>query len=114
VTNHTSAQLFAEYISTVFIPYIEELRSLKKCNGTEAILLMGNCSVHTKLETLQRLTENQVKVVTFPLHATHIFQAHDLSLFGIFNKQMNYKLPFEDNETPAGFVKHIFHNLKQI
>jgi hypothetical protein len=40
---YMNAQLFAECISRLFIPYIEELCSLEKFAGTEAVLLMENC-----------------------------------------------------------------------
>jgi hypothetical protein len=53
-----NAQLFAEHISTVFIPYIEEPCSLKEFVGREAVLLMDNCKVHTKPETLQVLADH--------------------------------------------------------
>jgi hypothetical protein len=97
----------------VFIPYIEEPCSLKEFVGREAVLLMDNCAIHTKSETLQVLAEHQVKVITFPRHAAHIFQALDFSLFGVFKKIRNSQLPFQNDETTIGFIKHIFHNLKQ-
>jgi hypothetical protein len=110
---HMNAQLFAEYISIVFIPYVEELRSLEEFAGREVVLLMDNCSVHRKLETLQVLAEHRVKVIPFPPQAMRMFQALDLSLFGIFKKKMNYQLPVRNDKTTVGFIKRIFHNLKQ-
>jgi hypothetical protein len=74
---------------------------------------MDNCSIHTKLETLQVLGKHRVKVITFPAHTTYIFQELDLSLFGVFKQKMNYQLPFQNDEATVGFIKHIFHNLKQ-
>jgi hypothetical protein len=52
-------------------------------------------------------------VITFPPHATHIFQALHLSLVGVFKKIRNSQLPFQNDETTVGFIKRIFHNLKQ-
>jgi hypothetical protein len=108
-----NAQLFAEYISIVFIPYVEELRSLEEFAGREVVLLMDNCSVHTKPETLQVLAEHRVKMIAFPPHAMHIFQALDFSLFGILKKKMNCQLPSQNGETAVGLIKRIFHNLNQ-
>jgi hypothetical protein len=74
---------------------------------------MDNCSIYTKPEILQVLAEDRVKVITFPPRAMHIFQALDLSLFGVFKKKINYQLPFQNDETTVGFIKRVFHNLKQ-
>jgi hypothetical protein len=74
---------------------------------------MDNCSIHVQAEILQMLAGHRVKVITFPPHTTHIFQYLDLNLFGNFKKKMNYKLPVESNHHTAGFIKRIFHLMKQ-
>jgi hypothetical protein len=53
-----NAQLFAEYISTVFILDIKELPSLEEFAGKEAVLLIDDCPVRTKPETLHALAEH--------------------------------------------------------
>jgi hypothetical protein len=109
-----SSQLFAEYISTVLLPYVDELQSNEECADKEAVPLMYNCSVHVQGDTLQMLADHRVKVLKFPPHTTHTFQSLDLSLFGNFKKRMNYRLPLETDETTTGFIKRIFHMMKQI
>jgi hypothetical protein len=52
-------------------------------------------------------------VITVPPYTTHIFQCLDLSLFGNLQKKMNYKPPLESDEHTAGFIKRIFHLMKQ-
>jgi hypothetical protein len=110
---YVNSDLFHEYISTVLLPYIDELRTNDEFTDKEAVLLMDNCSVHVRSDILQILADHHVKVITFPPHTTHIFQSLDLSLFGTFKKKMNYKLPLESDETAAGFIKRIFHTMKQ-
>jgi hypothetical protein len=82
-----SSQLFAEYISTVLFPYVDELRSNEEFADQEGLILMDNCSVHVQGDTLQMLADHGVKVLTFPPHTTHIFQSPDLSLFGNFRRE---------------------------
>jgi hypothetical protein len=82
-----SSEWFAEYISTVLLPCIEELRSNCEFADREAVLLMDNCSVHTRAESLQEPADYRVTVITFPPHTTHIFQSVDLSLFGVFQNK---------------------------
>jgi hypothetical protein len=106
-----NSQLFAEYISMVLLPYIDELRSNGEFANKEVVLLIDNCSIHVQAETLQTLAGHRVKVITFPSHTTHIFQCLDLSLFGHF--KVNDKLLLEGDEHTAGFIKRIFHLIKQ-
>jgi hypothetical protein len=102
-----NVQLFAEYISTVFIPSVEELRSLEELASREAVLLMDTCSIHANPETLQVLAEHRANVITFPPHTTHIFQAFDLSLFSVFKKRIpNFR--FRTMKQPLGSSNIIF------
>jgi hypothetical protein len=108
-----SSQLSSEYICTVLFPYVDELRSSEESADKEAVLLIDNCSVHVQGDTLQMLADHRIKVLTLPLHITHIFQSLHSSLFGNFKKRMNYRLPVETDKTTAGFIKQIFHMMKQ-
>lgn len=110
---YMNAELFHEYISTVLLPYILELRSNQEFAHKGAVLLMDNCSIHVKVAILQKLADHDVKVITFPPHTSHIFQSLDLSLFGNFKKKMNYTLPMETDEKAAEFIQRIFHLMKQ-
>jgi hypothetical protein len=74
---------------------------------------MDNCSIRVHVEALQTLADHRVKVTTFPPQTIHIFQCLDLSLFGSFKKKTNDKLPLESDEHTAGFIKRIFHLMKQ-
>jgi hypothetical protein len=46
-------------------------------------------------------------------HATHILQELDVSLFGVLKRREQYVLPFEDNQTTAGFLLRIYPTFKQ-
>jgi hypothetical protein len=108
-----SLQLFAEYISIVLLPYVDKLRSNEEFGNKEAVVLMDNCSIHVQGDTLQMLADHQVKVLTLPPHTIHIFQSLDLSLFENFKQRMNSRLPLQTDETTAGFIKQIFHMMKE-
>jgi hypothetical protein len=53
---------------------------------------MDNCSCHTRPEVVKILREYDVKMITFLPHMTQIFQALDLSLFGVFKRKLQYEL----------------------
>jgi hypothetical protein len=83
-----TATLFQQHITSVLIPLIERLRTNSEFTSKLAILLMDNCSIHTRPEVLATLRNHNVKVITFPPHTTEIFQTLDLYLFGIFKRKM--------------------------
>jgi hypothetical protein len=110
---YTNSQLFREYISTVLLSYIDEMRTNNELADNEAALLRDNCCIHLQAETRQMLAGHQVKVITFPPHTSHIFQSLDLSGFGNVKNKMNDRLPLDSDDTTAGFIKRIFHTMKQ-
>jgi hypothetical protein len=115
VTKQATHELatFIESISKVLLPYFDELRSNEEFTDKEAVLLMGNCSIHVQPEGLQMIADHQVKVIAFPPHTTQILQSLDLSLSGNFKKKMNDTLPLDSDETTAGFITRTFHMVKQ-
>jgi hypothetical protein len=84
---YMNAELFRQYVTTVLIPFINRLRSNEQLVGKPAILLMDNCSIHTKSEIIKILRQHDVKAVTFRPHTTQVFQALDLSLFWVLTKK---------------------------
>jgi hypothetical protein len=70
---YISSQRFAEYISKVLLPYIDELRSSEEFPDKGAVLLMDNCSIFVQPETLQMITRSSSESYSFP-------SAHDLEL----------------------------------
>jgi hypothetical protein len=52
-------------------------------------------------------------MISFPLHATQIFQTLDLCLFGVFKRKMQYKLPFPNDNLTVNFIRNTFRALKQ-
>jgi hypothetical protein len=45
---YMSSQLFAEYTSTVLLPYVDELQSNEEFANKKAVLPMGHCSVRVQ------------------------------------------------------------------
>jgi hypothetical protein len=54
-----------------------------------AVLLMDNCRVHLGANTIILLIENNVKVITRPLHRSGIFQMLNLVFFSVSNALKN-------------------------
>jgi hypothetical protein len=76
---------------------------------------MYHCSVHTKTEILATLREYDVKIIIFPPHMTQVFQTLDLGLSGLFERKMQYKLPFvNDGLTVRLFKTRFTHRSKHL
>jgi hypothetical protein len=110
---YITATLFRQYVTSVLIPFIERPRTNPEFAGKPVILLLDNCSIHTRSEVLATLREHNVKVITFPPHTTQIFQTLDLCLFVVFKRKMQYKLPFTNDNLTGNFIQSTFHALKQ-
>jgi hypothetical protein len=108
-----TAALFQQYVTTALIPFIHRVRTNDQLAGKPAILFMDNCSIHTRREVLQMLREHDVKVMTLPPHTTQVFQALDLSLFGILKRKLRYKLLLGNDDRVVKFFPKAFHSLKQ-
>jgi hypothetical protein len=109
-----NAEIFSEDIRTVFIPNLNELRSLEQFARAEAVLLIDNCPSHVAEVLLDLLLEAGVRVITWPPHTTQIFYELDMSLFGVLKRREQYKLPFDDDQGTAIFLLWIYRAFKQI
>jgi hypothetical protein len=78
---YVNRKLFLDYMNSIFIPYLNELRQSEKFAECEVVLLMDNCSHHMGDAVIAILTREHVRVITFAPHTTHIFQVLELVLF---------------------------------
>lgn len=80
--------LFYEYITNVFIPYIENVRVIQNLNEETAVLMMDSASCHCSERIMKICGQNNVIVLVYPSHTSNIFQALDLSFFGILKRNI--------------------------
>ena len=73
--------LFYEYVTSVFIPYVNLQRHKDEYRNAWAVLLMDSVRAHVSNRILQVLGENQIIALTFPSHTSNLFQALDLGIF---------------------------------
>jgi uncharacterized heparinase superfamily protein len=57
----------------VFLPNLNELRSLEESADENAVLLMDNCSSHVGEEILGLLWDARVRIITWAAHTIRIF-----------------------------------------
>jgi hypothetical protein len=97
----------------VFMPNVNELRSLEQLANEDAVFLMDNYPTHVGEEVSTILCNAQVRIITWPPHTTHIFQELDLCLFGVLKRRGQYLLPFDDDQMMAGFFFKIYRTFRQ-
>jgi hypothetical protein len=110
---YINAEIFLDYIRTVFFPNLAELRTLDGFTKETGVLLMDNCPSHVSDNIIGLLTEARVRVITFAPHTTQIFQVLDVTLFGVLIRGLGYKLPFEDEKETVRFIMKVYHDFKQ-
>jgi hypothetical protein len=79
-------KLFFEYLTSIFIPYVDAIRSRAGPETETVILLMDFTLSHRSNRILQTLGEKNVVAITFPVYTTNPFQALDLVFFGALKK----------------------------
>jgi hypothetical protein len=98
-SSYVNADIFYDYIRDVFIPHVENCWVIRDRQGSPAVLLMDNCSVHLRSDIIEVLSAHNVKAITFPLHTSGIFQMLDHVLFGMLKtskrlQQKDFQLHF--------------------
>jgi hypothetical protein len=59
-------------------------------------------------------TEVKVRVITFALHTTQIFQALDLTLFGVLKRLPRYEPTLEDDTEMVNFIRSLCNDFRQM
>jgi hypothetical protein len=111
---YVNADLFENYVRTVFLPQLAITYIMQNVRNEEAVLLMDNCSPHLSPVVINLLSEARVRIVTFAPHTTQIFQALDLGLFGVLKRCGQYQLPFGVDAGSARFIKFIYRDFRSI
>jgi hypothetical protein len=73
---------------------------------------MDNCPSHVPDDIISLLTEARVRVITFAPRTTQIFQVLDVTFFGVLERRLGYKLPFEDEKETVEFMMKVYHDFK--
>jgi hypothetical protein len=110
---YTHAECFLEYIRTVFLPNLNELRTLEEFADEDAVLLMDNCPSRVGEEIPSLLRAARVRTIIWTSHTTHIFQQLDIDLFGVLKRKEQYALPFGNDQRTIHSLLNIYRTFKQ-
>jgi hypothetical protein len=110
---YVSRKLFLEYINTIFVPYLNELRESEEFEACEAVLLMDNCSSQASDDVVAVLTSVQMRIITFTPHTTQVFQMLDVILFDALKKHATGLKSLDEEQPAAAFLLKAYHEFKQ-
>jgi hypothetical protein len=80
---YSNTELFIDYINTVFLSNITELRNVEEFHDKDVVLLIDNCLSHVTDMILSLFRDIRVHVIIGSPHMTQIFQKLDISLFEV-------------------------------
>jgi hypothetical protein len=110
---YVSCKLFLEYIKTIFVTYLNELRESEEFEACEAVFLMDNCLPHASDDIVTILNSVQVRIIIFATHTTQIFQMLDVVLFGALKKHATGPEALDEEQSAAAFLLKVYHDFKQ-
>jgi tRNA(Ser,Leu) C12 N-acetylase TAN1 len=101
-------ELFYEYISNVFIPYVLVVRNRPGFQNEMPVLLMDSAVPQTSDRVRKLSRENNILAITFPAHTTNLFQALDLVFFEVVKRLKASSVgEFDDDSIKAHITKLI-------
>jgi hypothetical protein len=95
-TSYVTRDIFKEYLTSAFLPYVASTRASLNLHEFPAVLLCDNCSSHIDGEIMLLLASHNVRLLTFPPHTSNLFQPLDLVTFAILKREkreIQVKLP---------------------
>ena len=107
-TGYITSSIFEEWIEHFFVTFVNDTRNSLNLQNEEAVLFLDGCSSHTSGKVKQILAANKIKMITFPPHASHIFQMLDLVTFGVLkHAKYTIKTPFKNNSQAHNIHKYL-------
>jgi hypothetical protein len=110
---YASCKLFLEYINTIFVPCLNELKEFQEFEACEAVLLMDNCSAHVSLDAVAILARVPVRIIKFASDTTHIFQVRDVARVSALNKHATGLETLDEEQSAASFLLKVHHDFTQ-
>jgi hypothetical protein len=85
--SYLTRPIFTEYVTSVILPYFAATRESLHLQDFTGVLLCDNYNSHINESIKQLLTNNNIRLVTFPSHISHLFQPLDLVILAAFKRE---------------------------
>jgi hypothetical protein len=95
-TSYLTRDIFEEYLTKVFLKYVATLRASMNLHDSPAVLLCDNCTAYVDGDIKVLLTGDNIHLLAFPLHTSHLFHPLDLVTLAVFKRKdhdLSVRLP---------------------
>jgi hypothetical protein len=110
---YITEELFYEYLSNVFLPYVLVVRDWPGFQNEMAVLLMESAVPHASDRVRRLLDENSILAISFPAHTTNLFQALDLVFFGVLKRLKASTIGEFDNDSVNAHITKLIREYEQ-
>jgi hypothetical protein len=86
-TSYVTRPIFTEYVTSMILPYFAATRESWHLQDFTGVLLCDNCSSHIDEGIKQLLADNNIRLITFPPHTSHLFRPLELVTFAAFKRE---------------------------
>jgi hypothetical protein len=87
---YINAEIVLDYIETVVLPNLAELRTLDEFAEEIGVLLIDNLPSHLTDDLIHLLTEARARIITVAPHPTQIFQVLDVMILSALKRPPGY------------------------
>jgi hypothetical protein len=86
-TSYVTHQIFEEYLRDAVLKYFKTTRETMHLENFASVLLCDSCSSHIDEEVMAMLARENIRLMTFPPHTSHLFHPLDLVPFAAFKRE---------------------------
>jgi hypothetical protein len=86
-TSYVTRPIFTEYVTSVIQPYFAATRESLHLQAFTDVSFCDNYSSHIDEDIKQLLADDNIRLVTFPPHTSHLFQPLDPLTFAAFKRE---------------------------
>jgi len=86
-SGYVNSDIFFTYFMNIVVSYIRNTRNEKELYDYPALILMDNCHSHVSENIRLICAEENIRIVTYPPHTSHLFQPLDLLIFALFKRK---------------------------
>jgi hypothetical protein len=79
--------IFKEYVRDVVLKYFNTTGETMHLDDFAAVLLCDNCASHIHEEVMATLARENIWLISFPSHTSHLCQPLDLVTFAAFKRE---------------------------
>ena len=112
-SGYINHNLFVHYLCDIVFPDITNKRLTLNMPEATALILMDNCSSHISEYVKSLCADNNIIIITYPPHSSHLLQPLDLVFFGLTKRNSRSKSYYSNFPEVVQRVATIINNIQK-